>query len=330
MRSHGSTTWHWDASLSSRIALIICKVLVKPVFSYWPSSDRGLEQMKYLDMWADKLPTPKNLMVEPFLLGGVPCEKITHPRSATGALAGASILYFHGGGFVFCGLATHRALCGLLAAKSGVPVISVRYRQLPEGSIGTSVTDAMSAYTALLESAEDPDKIVVAGDSAGGYLAMKVAEISALRGITRPAAVIGYSPLLNVDLENHDPDYMKRDAYLPMRKVVELKSRWLGGDVIEGEQSPVNADSAAVPPAFLVAAEYELLRPDVEVMTEKLVAARRPVETHIWTGQIHAFPVLGTLVREGRTIVSLTVDFIERTLAASKSGPAQPIDVSSV
>ncbi len=85
-------------------------------------------------------------------------------------------------------------------------MISVRYRQLPEGSIGTSVKDAMAAYTALLETAENPNKIVVAGDSAGGYLAMKVAEITALRGITRPAAVVGYSPpLLNVNLEDHDP-----------------------------------------------------------------------------------------------------------------------------
>lgn len=206
MRTRDSTVWHWNVSPRARVIFCLTRTFVKPMFTLWPTTERGIRQLERLDAMADKLPKPKNLDIEPFTLGGVPSEKVQHPRKAQGELAGATILYFHGGGFVFCGLATHRALCGLLSAKAGVPVISVRYRQLPEGSIGTSVKDAMAAYTALLETAENPNKIVVAGDSAGGYLAMKVAEITALRGITRPAAVVGYSPpLLNVNLEDHDP-----------------------------------------------------------------------------------------------------------------------------
>lgn len=319
MRTRDSTVWHWNVSPRARIIFGLTRTFVKPVFTLWPTNDFGIKQLARLDALADKLPKPKNLDIEPCTLGGVPSEKVTHPRKAQGALAGATILYFHGGGFVFCGLATHRALCGLLSAKAGVPVISVRYRQLPDGSIGTSVVDAMAAYLALLETAEDPAKIVVAGDSAGGYLAMKVAEIAALRAITRPAAVIGYSPLLNVDLENHDPDYMKRDAYLPMSQVAKLKDRWLDGpDEIAGAQSPVNADPALFPPSFLVAAEYELMRPDVEIMTENLIKAGQHVETHIWSGQIHAFPVIGKALREGQAIVALSVDFLERTFASRR------------
>jgi len=140
-----------------------------------------------------------------------------------------------------------------------------------------------------------------------------------LRGITRPAAVIGYSPLLNLDLEDHDPDFMKRDAYLPMSQVAKLKDRWLAGpDQIPGAQSPVNADPALFPPVFLTAAEYEIMRPDVEIITDRFDREGRQIETHIWSGQIHAFPVIGKVLRESRTIIGLTVDFASRALTEPK------------
>ena len=311
----GSIVWHWNVSLRARLVFWFARIFIKPLFTVWPMSDRGILALGKLDEWSDRTPAPKGVSVVPVTLGGVPCEKVTHPRRATDALQGATILYFHGGGFVFCGLATHRAACGALAARSGVPVISVEYRQLPYGGIGTSIADAMAAYTAMLETCDDPTRIIVAGDSAGGYLAMKVAEITALQGLPTPAAVLGYSPLLNVDLESHDPEYMKRDAYLPMRQVRNLKDRWLAGpDLIIGAQSPVNADPALFPPVFLSAAEYELMRPDVEVMTERLERAGRPVETHLWSGQIHAFPVLGIMLEESKTLIALSIDFARRNV----------------
>lgn len=313
----GSTVWHWNVSLRARLVFWFARIFIKPLFALWPTSDRGILALAKLDALVDRTPTPKGVDIEPMTLGGVRCERVTHPRRATDALQGATILYFHGGGFVFCGLATHRGACGALAAGSGVPVVSVEYRQLPYGGIGTSLFDAMAAYTALLETCEDPTRIIVAGDSAGGYLAMKVAEICALQGLTPPAAVIGYSPLLNLDLESHDPAFMKRDAYLPMSQVRRLKDRWLAGpDLIVGAQSPVQADPSLFPPVFLAAAEYELMRPDVEIMTERLARAGRPVETHLWSGQIHAFPVLGVVLEESKTMIALSIDFARRNAAS--------------
>ncbi|WZU34847.1 Acetyl esterase [Rhodococcus ruber] len=320
MRTHGSTIWHWTVSLRAILVFWFVRIFVKPLFAYWPATDRGIEALSRLDRRVDKmLPRPRNVDIDPLTLGGVPSERIEPPRPAADSLAGATILYFHGGAFVFCGLATHRTVCSLLATESGVPVYSVAYRQLPVGSIGTSVIDAMAAYTGLLETAEDPTRIVVAGDSAGGYLAMKVAEIAALRGMIRPAAVIGYSPLLNLDLEEHDPDFMKRDAYLPMRQVEKLRDRWLAGpDHIEGAQSPVRADPALFPPAFFSVAEYEITRPDVEIMTEAFDEVGTTVETHLWAGQVHAFPVIGQVLPEARTLLQHSIDFARRTVVAEE------------
>ncbi|MFZ2175814.1 MAG: alpha/beta hydrolase [Rhodococcus sp. (in: high G+C Gram-positive bacteria)] len=319
MRTRKSTVWHWDVSRQARLVFFLARAVIKPLFTIWPMTDRGIELLDYIDELVDRLPRPRGVEIETITLGGVPCERITHPHQATGSLDGSTILYFHGGGFVFCGLATHRALCGLLAARTGAPVVSVEYRQLPESAIGASLIDAMTAYTEILRECDDRTKVIVAGDSAGGYLAMKVAEIAALRGITRPAAVIGYSPLLNLDLEVHDPHFMERDAYLPMSQVVKLKDRWLAGPhEIPGAQSPVNADPALFPPVFLTAAEYEIMRPDVEILTERFEDAGRHIETHLWSGQVHAFPVIGEVLRESRTIIGLTVEFADRALAGAK------------
>ncbi|TQF74889.1 alpha/beta hydrolase [Rhodococcus spelaei] len=323
MRTGESTVWHWNTSLRAHVISAFARTVVKPLFTIWPTTDRGILALAGLETYLDRLPAPPNVTVEPLLLGGVRCERVTHPRHATDSLDGATILYLHGGGFVFCGLGTHRAACALLAARAGVPVVSVEYRQLPHGGVGTSIADAMSAYRALLDSCEDPSKIIVAGDSAGGYLAMKVAEIAALQGLPTPAAVIGYSPLLNLHLEKHDPQFMRKDAYLPMSQVHKLKDRWLSGpDAIIGADSPVDADPALFPPVFLAAAEYELMRPDVELLTERFERAGRPIETHLWSGQIHAFPVLGSILPEGQEIVGLSVDFVRRNIGARRKKSA--------
>lgn len=303
-------TWHDDVSHQARVLDCAFRVALKPTLSMWPLTDGGINAIKRLDRAVDRLPKPKRVTIEQVTLGGVPCEKTTHPRVATGSMAGATVLYFHGGGFVFCGLATHRSACATMAARSGVPVYSVEYRQIPNGGIGTSIADAMISYRAALATVADPSKIIVAGDSAGGYLAMKVAELAVLQGLTPPAAVLGFSPLLNLDLKTHPRRFMRKDAYLPMKQVLRLEDRWLDGpDAIEGAASPIDADPSVFPPVFLSTAEYELMRPDVEAMTKKLASAGRIVETHVWKGQVHAFPVMAGALPEGRSLLKLAVAF---------------------
>ncbi|ORI15473.1 alpha/beta hydrolase [Rhodococcus sp. 1168] len=308
-------TWHDDVSRQARVLAYAMRMTLKPAFSLWPLTDNGIRAIGHLDRAVDRLPKPKRVTIEQVFLGGVPCEKTTHPRVATGSLADATILYFHGGGFVFCGLATHRSACATMSARAGVPVYSVEYRQIPNGGIGTSIADAMSSYRAALDTVADPSKIIVAGDSAGGYLAMKVAELAVLEGLTPPAAVLGFSPLLNLDLKSHPRKFMKKDAYLPMKQVLALEGRWLAGpDTIPGVSSPVDADPSIFPPVFLSTAENEIMRPDVESMTRKLGVAGRTVETHVWRGQVHAFPVMASALPEGKTVLDLAVAFAARNL----------------
>lgn len=318
MRTSAPLTWHDRTSKTALVILWVARILVKPVLSLWPSNDFGIGMLGRLSWVVDRItPTPRRVHVTRTELGGVPGERIVSPKPVDDPLDDATILYFHGGGFIFCGPSTHRQLCVQLALDSGAPVYSMDYRQVPAVPIAGSVQDAMDAYVALLDVADDPTRIVVGGDSAGGYLAVKVAELAARRGIQRPAAVIGYSPLLNLDLDEHDPVYMAKDAYLPIKALAKIRPRWFAGEeAIEGEMNPVEADPALFPPMFLCAAEYELTRPDVEIMTDRFVRADRVVETHLWRGQIHAWPVLARAIPEAMELIGLSTRFARRAVEA--------------
>lgn len=305
------------------IILWVARLLFKPLLSLWPSNDFGISILGRLSWVVDRItPRPRTVHITDTELGGVPGEQIISPKPVEDPLENATILYFHGGGFIFCGPSTHRQLCVQLALESGAPVYSMDYRQVPVVPVAGSVQDAMRAYEALLDIADDPTHIVVAGDSAGGYLAAKVAEIAALRGIQAPAAVIGYSPLLNLELDQHDRAYMLKDAYLPIKALDKLRPRWIGEEEIEGEMNPVDADPILYPPMFFSAAEYELTRPDVETMTGRLADAGGVVETHLWRGQVHAWPVLARALPEARELITLSIAFARRAVVALGDGRA--------
>lgn len=307
---------HENYSLKSRVIGRVTRIVFKPLLIVAPLNDRTLTTLRSLDKLSAR--GPRSRFVEPveFELGGVRVESMTHRH---GPSSDMTILYLHGGGFFSCGIDTHRRICERLALYTGATVISADYVQLPEGSVADSVRDAINAYEALVDMSTHPDKLVVAGDSAGGYLSMKVAELATRRGLPVPAAVLAFSPLLSLDPEREDKGVRKvarmNDAYLPLRKVAKVRRRWLPeGARIEGSESPLEATDLIDSPSFFVAVEDEILRPEVEEMALRLSARDVPVETHLWRGQVHAFPVLADVIPEARQALRLAADFARRAV----------------
>jgi acetyl esterase/lipase len=307
---------HETYSLKSRVLQRLARLTFQPILRWAPLNDRTLAWMRGIDGRLAKRRHSAFVDSRRLELAGVTAEAMTHHH---GPPTSMTILYMHGGGFVSCGIETHRRICERLARKTGATVYSLDYTQVPDGPIAASVADAINAYQALLDIAPDPQQVVVAGDSAGGYLSLKVAELATRRGIPAPAAVLGFSPLVSVDPDRTDKGVEQvrrpRDAYLPGKRIGLIRPTWLPeGWQIEGEDSPLDAVDTISSPTFFVAVEDEILRPEIEAMAARLADRGVTVELHIWRGQVHAFPVLGKLLPESDAAIGFAADFARRAV----------------
>lgn len=307
---------HETYSFKSRVLQRTARIVFKPLLRYTPISERSIASIQRLDGLSARRRRSPHIEFEAGELGGVRVESMIHRY---GPDSDMTLLYLHGGGFFSGSIVTHRRICERLALKTGATVVSVDYVQLPVGSVADSVQDAITAYAALLDEIEHPDKVVVAGDSAGGYLTMKVAELARRRGLQAPAALLGFSPLLSVDPDREDKAVVRitrsRDAYLPVQRIAKIRERWLPeGALIEGYASPLHASAYITSPTFFVAVEDEMLRPEVEAMALLLADRGVEVETHLWRKQVHAFPVLADVLPESEMALQLAADFARRAV----------------
>lgn len=313
--SHRSGAW-------STALWVLAQLTLKPIYRVWPLNDTGVKALRLLDTIFTRLPRPRSSELEFTTLSGVPAEVSRPRRRATDQLAGIHILYMHGGGFLFCAPTTHRYLCSRLSDTLGVPVYSLRYRKLPAVGVGTAVDDAYRAYRALREHIAATDRIVVAGDSAGGFLAAKICELAHLDGLTAPAAFVGYSPQVDLDIDRHDARLLRNDAYQPLSAYLRAKKHWHRGPIpLRGTRCPADAPADMYPPTFLVAAEGELFETGIRALATSLHKAGQNVQTHIWRHQVHAFPVLDALLPESTHAIELTARFLRTTLAHSGDRP---------
>ena len=302
-----------DASPESRVAHLLAQIFVKPVLATWPMTSWALRVATVLERALLQRPAPRWATVEPVLFDGFEAEWVR----ADNASDDGAVLYFHGGAFLLCGLGTHRPAVSAISRASGLPALSVEYRQLPKAPLAGSVADCVTAYRWLLEEGYDPERIVFAGDSAGGHLAFSTALQAIAEGLPRPAGLVAISPWLDLDCEAKlaHPNG-RRDAYAPVKRLLPLVEMLVEGITpVDPLLSPVNCDLAQLPPALLIAAEGEMLRCDSELMAERLAAAGVPCTLQIWEGQMHAFPVMVGLFPEAGKAIREIGAFVRHRIA---------------
>lgn len=308
---------HPHPSVRSFPVWVGARLLVKPALTLWPIGAFGLRPLFLIDELFALAPKSKGIVREQMKLGGQPVE-LSLPSGPSGRDDATAVLYLHGGAMVVCGLATHRAVAGRLCRETGLPVYSLAYRQLPESGVGTSVTDAYQAYRELVIE-RGFKHVVVAGDSAGGFLSGKVIEYAHRDGIPRPTAYIGYSPLLDLDLASNPDRTSRSDAYLPINKLAKLRPRFDKGPIpMTGARRIADVPSEAFPPTILITAEDEMLEPDAVELIEKLTADGVHAELHSYSWQVHAFPVLAGRLPDALRAIARTAAFVKQaTVAAS-------------
>ncbi len=301
-------------SLESRMVLAACRGVVGPTLNTLPLNRHSMRFSFLVNRVGGLRPQPRSIRRELVRLDRFAME-IVRPAGACRPLRDGVVLYLHGGGFVVCGLATHRPVVAGIAKRTGLPVVSVAYRQFPQSKVDGSIGDCLAAYRWLLAHGVAPDRIVIAGDSAGGFLTFATALRAAADGLPVPAGLVGISPLLDLDVSTVIAQRGSiRDAYLPDRALVSVAKLWTDGPA-DPRLSPINADLSVLPPVLLLAAEDEVLRSDIERFADRLDRAGVGCRLQIWRGQVHAFPAVAPAMPESREALATIAGFIgSRTL----------------
>jgi acetyl esterase/lipase len=215
------------------------------------------------------------------------------------------ILYMHGGAFLTCGVNTHGRLVTALSKFADSPVLVVNYRMIPKHSIGQAMEDCQDAYQWLRLKGYDPDQIVLAGDSAGGYLSLALAEKLHLEG-ELPAAVVTMSPLFEIDNEYRaQHPNIHSDAMFPPKAftaLVELVEAAARRRIVDGEREqvyePLDHIEPGLPRTLIHVSGSEVLLNDARKAAHMLAAAGVPVEIRVWPGQMHVFQLAAPAVKE--------------------------------
>ncbi|MWV40266.1 alpha/beta hydrolase [Natrialba sp. INN-245] len=206
------------------------------------------------------------------------------------------VLYVHGGGWVIGSLETHDGTCRKLAADSGYPVVSVDYRLAPEHPFPAGLLDCYATLEWLAEAAPDfggdPDRIVLAGDSAGGNLAAATALLARDRGGPEAAYQLLIYPSTG-DLESTDSDEGNAEGHFLTTDDIQ----WFSDHYFECEIDRGNvyaaprraADLSRLPPATVVTAGFDPLRDDGAAYADRLEAAGVPVTYRNYDDVIHGF-----------------------------------------
>jgi acetyl esterase/lipase len=227
------------------------------------------------------------------------------------------VVYMHGGAFLTCGANTHGRLVTMLSKYADSPVLVVNYRMIPKHSVGMALDDCYDAYHWLRLKGYDPDQIVLAGDSAGGYLALALAERLQQEG-EEPAAMVSMSPLFELDNQTRKTHPNTRtDAMFPPRAfaaLVDLVEKAAERHVVDGKPEeiyePLDHIEPGLPRTLIHVSGSEVLLNDARKAARLLAAAGIPVEVRVWPGQMHVFQLAAPAVSEATRSLRQIGDYI--------------------
>jgi acetyl esterase/lipase len=293
-------------SLISRVLEVWLRITLRPAIAIWAMVSAlvvkyGPDGVEHWPIWTRLLRAsdwggfvrlPRGTEVEAIRLPACDAERV---RAANVPLGAPVVLYLHGGGYVGCGLASHRRLVARISKDAGASVFNVGYRLLPRSAITDAIDDGVEAYRRLLEDGIAPERIVFAGDSAGGGLSFLVAVATKSRGLPMPAGIVGISPWTNLDATDKvEHRNARRDAVIPVKTIGFIVEQLIQkGNPLEDSLSPVNLDLAGLPPTLIHAGTAEVLEVDALEMASRLNAAGVPVQLKLWEGQVHDFQLIG-------------------------------------
>ncbi|WP_067688146.1 alpha/beta hydrolase [Nocardia jejuensis] len=256
--------------------------------------------------------SPRGTHIEHIRLGGRPAERVTlGPVSDA-----ATVLYLHGGGYTVGSPLTHRSLAAYLAGETGCAVQVLDYRLAPEHPYPAALDDAETAFLELVASGFAPDRIAVAGDSAGGGLSLALAERLRDRHGYVPAALGLIAPWVD---PNEVPD-RHRDLVINRPWSRACAAAYLGdGDSYETGYAPLLDDLHGLPPTYVQADTDELLHTQCTRLVAKLQAAGVRTEFTETEGLWHVSQLQASLAAPAAAITKELGEFLRQALRPAQT-----------
>jgi len=226
-----------------------------------------------------------------------------HPREPVAGDT-TTLLYLHGGAYLFGTAAQYRDFLARLVRASGVNAIAIDYRLAPEYPFPAALEDAIAAYRALLESGVAPSQLVVAGDSAGGGLTASLLVAIRDLGLPLPARAALLCPWVDLGARGGSLEANSRyDVFSP-----ELVASWArtvlaGADASDPRASPVHADLRGLPPLLVLVGGAEVVLDQNVAFAERARAAGVDVTLRVWDHCTHDWPVYAAVLARGRLAI---------------------------
>jgi acetyl esterase/lipase len=255
-----------------------------------------------------KYKIPNDVTVKKQVIGQVPCQWITTPVSEPSRV----ILYLHGGAFCLKFPKAHILFISRLCRQARYRALYVDYRLAPEHPFPAAPDDCFMVYQWLLENGTDPMRIVIAGDSAGGNLALATLVRIKDAGIQQPACAVMFSPATDMTLRGASFVENKRsDAMFTLGNLMVFRLAYMGDTRPDNPLfSPLYADFDGLPPMFFQVSRGELLRDSSVIAAQQAKAAGVDVVLDMHDGMPHCFGLFGFLPESEKSVTN-AVHFIQ-------------------
>jgi acetyl esterase/lipase len=255
----------------------------------------------------------EDIHCEPLRIGNILAEWIIPPRVVEGCV----ILYLHGGGYVMGSIDTHREMVSRISRAPKSRTLLIEYRLAPENPFPAALEDAGAAYRWLLAGGWNPKRMAIAGDSAGGGLAVAALVNARDVGDPLPAASVCLSPW--VDLEGIGESMTTKaeiDPIVQREGILVMARTYLGHeDPRTPLAAPLYADLRRLPPMLIQVGSSEILFDDARRLATQAEKTGVEVTLETWKDMFHIWHYFASLLPEGRKAIDRIGGFIREHTA---------------
>ncbi|PCM45108.1 alpha/beta hydrolase [Marinobacter sp. ANT_B65] len=247
---------------------------------------------------------PRDCRFQSDTLAGIPVI-----RSSFGQVTRGAVLYLHGGGYIIGSAATHRGITGHLAKASGCMVVAPDYRLAPEHPFPAALDDAEAVWLALIDEGFAPGQIAIAGDSAGGGLAVALAMRLRDSDQPLPSSLTVFSPWTDLTQEAlYSPEC---EPVLQAQWTAKAAKLYAGHESLRNPLlSPVFGNFEGLPPILIQAGSQEILLNDAERLADAARKAGVPTQLEVFNSLWHVFQIHSGQLERATTAVKAAGDHI--------------------